>query len=418
MDHSFSRRGIRAIALAFLTLTTTLAACGKDSGGGLTDPPSDPSDPSDPGPGNPGPQGPAPVGEVMYAVDLSNNFLVFGSGSIGTLSAKMRISGLPFLKRIIGLAIRPSDNALIGVGNDSRVYTIDPLTADATPVSTTPFSPEISSFFDIHFGMALEPNGQRVRLIAAESGGNWSIDITNGTATLGANAKYGPGSALAGHTPRLLGIAYPTLPDSAKQAGWCANLAYALDADEAIMLASCDPDTGLWWPTGESPVASAVMRPAGGHLQASVTGSPDKVLRDLKDQLLRCGEFMNGPGGSQSDGEQEPPADGGPWFPRSPDTKFWVFLNKVGEIQNRAGTVELIDAREWGINWEAELPSEDPMQSGVFAVGGPYGPSQAAAGTQHRRLQPEIQLSAAGSPEQSAPSAPSSDPRASCTSGS
>jgi hypothetical protein len=77
----------------------------------------------------------------MYAVDLSNNFLVFGSGSIGTLTAKMRISGLPFLKRVIGLAIRPSDGAVIGVGNDSRVYTIDPLTAEATPVSTTPFSP-------------------------------------------------------------------------------------------------------------------------------------------------------------------------------------------------------------------------------------------------------------------------------------
>jgi hypothetical protein len=265
--------------------------------------------------------------------------------------------------------------------------------------------------------MALEPNGQRVRLIAAESGGNWSIDITNGTATLGANAKYGEGSALAGQTPRLLGIAYQTLPDSAKQAGWCANLACA-DADEAIMLASCDPHTGLWWPTGESPVASAVARPAGGRLQASMTGSPDKVLRDLKDQLLRCGEFMNSPGGSRSDGEQEPPAEGGPWFPRSPDTEFWVFLNKVGEIQNRAGTVELIDAKEWGITWEAELPSEDPMQSGVFAVGGPYGPSQVAAGTQHRRIQPEIQLSAAGSPEQSEPGAPSSDPRASCTSGS
>jgi hypothetical protein len=76
MDHVFSRRGIRAAA-AFLTLTATLAvaACGKDGGGGLTDP-----NPSDPGPSDPGPGGPAPVGTVVYAVDLANNFLVFGTG--------------------------------------------------------------------------------------------------------------------------------------------------------------------------------------------------------------------------------------------------------------------------------------------------------------------------------------------------
>ena len=417
MDHVFSRRGIRAAALAFLTLTATLAvaACGKDGGGGLTDPnPSDPG-PSDPGPGGPAPEGPAPVGTVVYAVDLANNFLVFGTGSIGTPTAKMRITGLPILKRVIGLAIRPSDGALIGVGNDSRVYTIDPLTAEATPVSTSPFAPEISSFFDVHFGMALEPNGQRVRLIAAESGGNWSIDITDGTATRGEKAVYGEGSALEGRTPRLLGFAYPSLPDSAKQAGWCANLAYAIDADEAIVLASCDPDTGLWWPTGESPEPSTAVA-AARRPQASVSGSPASVLRDLKDQLLRCGEFMNSAGGSSSDGEREPPAEGGPWFPRSPDTEFYIFLNQVGELQNRPGTVKLIDARDWGIEWHDPLPSVDPVQSAVFAVGGPYGPSQISA-VRPRGIQPEIQLSAAGTERSTAP-ASSADPRASCGSGS
>lgn len=416
MDSSFTRRGARTLALAFLALSTSFAAvgCGGD-GDGLSGPmPSDPG-PSDPGPANPGPQGPAPVGDVVYAVDLANNFMVFGTGSVTTPTLKKRITGVPILKRIIGLAIRPSDNALIGVGNDSRVYTIDPLTAKATPVSESPFSPQISSFFDIHFAMALEPNGQRIRLIAAESGGNWSIDISDGSATLGPNAKYGDGSALEGRTPRLLGLVYPTLPDSAKQAGWCGNLAYALDADEAIMLASCDPGTGLWWPTGESPEPSESVQLAAGRVGMSVSGSPQQVMRELKDQLLRCGEFLPSPGGSESDGEPAPPAGGGPWFPRSPDTEFYAFLVKVGEIQARPATVKLIDAKEWGINWHDPLPADDPIQSGVFAVGGPYGPSQASAGMSPGRFQPEIQLSAAGSPEQSPPPAASSDPRASCT---
>jgi hypothetical protein len=419
MYNRISRRGIRAVALVFLTLTATIAGtgCGKNGGSAPTDPtPSDPG-PSDPAPSDPSPQGPAPVGDVMYAVDLANNFLVFGTGSINVLSAKMRITGLPILKRIIGIAIRPSDGALIGVGNDSRVYTIDPLTARATPAGSGPFSPKISDYFDIHFAMALEPNGERVRLIAAESGGNWSIDIGDGTATMGETARYGAGTELEGQTPRLLGLAYPTLPDSAKQAGWCENLAYAIDADEAIMLASCDPDTGKWWPTGRSPEASAAIRPVGQRLQASAAGSPSQVLEDLKDQLLRCGEFMNGPGGSTSPGEPEPP-EGGPWFPRSPDTKYWVIVSWVAGVQNRVGTVELNDAKEWGITWQDDLPSEDPAQTGVFPVDGPYRPSPASASNLRQGLRPKIQLSAAASPEPSTPPAPPSDPRARCGSGS
>src|SRR5262245_10506596 len=131
MHNSLSHRGIRAVALAFLTLTATLAAlgCGKDGGGGgLTEPPDQPP-PSDPE--EVGWPGPAPVGYVMYAVDLSNNFLVLGLDSYDALTAKMRITGLPILKRIIGIAIRPSNGKLYGVGNDSRVYLIDPLTAEA-----------------------------------------------------------------------------------------------------------------------------------------------------------------------------------------------------------------------------------------------------------------------------------------------
>src|SRR5512134_157839 len=106
-----SCRMIRAVTLAFLTLTATLAACGGGgSGGGLTDPPSDPG-PSDPTPSDPTPpsQGPAPVGRVVYAVDIKNNFLVFGTESFDVLSRKVEITGVPLLKRIIGIVVRPSD---------------------------------------------------------------------------------------------------------------------------------------------------------------------------------------------------------------------------------------------------------------------------------------------------------------------
>jgi hypothetical protein len=413
MYNSSPRRGIRAVALAFLTLTATLAAlgCGKDGGSGLTEP-----GPDDPGPDDPAPvgwSGPAPVGHVLYAVDLSNNFLVFGTESFDALTAKMRITGVPILKRIIGITIRPSDGKLYGVGNDSRVYVIDPLTAEATPVSSQPFSPAIASFFDIHFAMDLEPNGNRVRLIAAESGGNWSISLDDGTAVLGGNARYAAGTPLAGRTPRLLGIAFAPPADTA-DASLCQNLAYGVDADEAIMIASCDPDTGAWWPTvsEESSQASLSYRPTGASPLAA--SSAPRAFEELKDQLLRCGEFMFEPGGPLGpiDGGEPRPSDDGRWGPRTPPSRFMVLMVAAG--RNRLAWLQNFGiGKGLMITDHGDIVSKDPIQSTVW-VAPKYVPHPVPP---LRRQVQHAQLSAAQveEPEPSSPPAPPSDPRASCT---
>ena len=415
MYNSLPRRRVRAVALAFLTLTATLAAlgCGKDGGSGLTDPgPTDPPGPSDPEPA--GWPGPAPVGHVMYAVDLSNNFLVFGTESFDALTAKMRIEGLPILKRIIGIALRPSNGKLYGVGNDSRVYTIDPLTAVATPVSSGPFSPAIVSAFDVHFAMDLEPNGDRVRLIAAESGANWSISLDDGTATPGENSRYAAGTPLEGRTPRLLGIAFAPPADTA-DASLCQNMAYGIDADEAIRIASCDPATGAWWPTvTEQPSQASLSYLPTGTSPLPASSAP-RAFEELKDQLLRCGEMMfepGGPLGPSGPGEPRPP-EGGVWGPRTPPGRVTTFLVKAG--RNIIATVE------WAgfdlgvqITEHGEIAAKDPIQSVEWVV--PKYVPHPVPPQLRRPVQEEVQLPAArvDEPEPGSPPAPS-DPRASCT---
>jgi hypothetical protein len=346
----------------------------------------------------------------MYAVDLSNNFLVFGSESIEVLTAKMRIRGLPILKRIIGIAYRPSDGKLYGVGNDSQVYTIDPLTAVATPVGSGPFSPKIADFFDIHFAMDLEPKTERVRLIAAESGASWSISLDDGTATAGEQSHYAAGTPLEGQTPRLLGMYFAPPPDGA--VGMCDNLAYAIDADEAIMIAACDPATGEWWPTGKPPQASPASQQAVKLPQASLASSSGP-LEDLVDQLARCGEAMPSPGSDPSSPGEPPPQEGGPWFPRTPDTPTWVFLVKLGHAQNRVGVVKPFDTDPFmlGVTEHWTVPSDEPIQSVEWVPHKTPVPPK----LEHRVPQ-EVQLSVARSqePEPSTPPAPSSDPRVQC----
>jgi hypothetical protein len=351
---------------------------------------------------------------VLYAVDLSNNFLVFGTESFDALTAKMRIEGLPILKRIIGIALRPSNGKLYGVGNDSRVYTIDPLTAVATPVGSGPFSPGIISVFDVHFAMDLEPKGDRVRLIAAESGANWSISLDDGTAIPGENSRYAAGTPLEGRTPRLLGITFAPPADTA-DASLCQNLAYGIDADEAIMIATCDPATGAWWPTvSEQPSqASLSYRPTGAAPQPA--SSAPRAFEELKDQLLRCGEMMfepGGPLGPSGPGEARPSEDGR-WGPRTPPSRFTTFLVKGG--RNIVATVE------WAgfdlgvtITEHGDIVSKEPIQS-VEWVHPKYVPHPVPQQLRHQPRQ-EAQLSVAPSeePEPSTPPAPQSDPRAQC----
>jgi hypothetical protein len=398
MSIVFSAHRIRAVVLAFVTLAA-MAGCGKDGGSGLTDPPSS----DDPPPADPEPSGwtgPAPVGHAIYAVDLGNNFLVFGSESFDVLTAKMRITGLPILKRIIGITVRPSDGKLYGVGNDSRVYTIDPYTAVATPVGSEPFSPKIASMFDIHFAMSLEPNGERVRLIAAESGANWSISLADGTATSGEASHYAAGTELDGQTPRLLGMYYAP-PADRTDSNLCQNLAYAIDADEAIMIAACDPATGEWWPTVSDSQASSTSSAAlGMHPSSSYAGEPT-WLQDLKDQLARCGEALPSPGvdPNNPDAPAEPhPPEGGPWFPRPPSTRTYLFLVRLGRnsLAEAVGMTPGVIVEPKG-----DIASDEPIQTAQWAG---HGISHPPA--------PKLRLDPGAEAEMSV--APQSDPRAQC----
>lgn len=66
------------------------------------------------------------VGDTIWALDLRNRRLLFGSESLETVSRISGIRGVTTLHHIVGLAMRPSDGRLYGVGNDSFLYAIDP----------------------------------------------------------------------------------------------------------------------------------------------------------------------------------------------------------------------------------------------------------------------------------------------------
>jgi hypothetical protein len=118
-------------------------------------------------------------GQTIYAVDLSNNFELFHSGSPGTVDRKLAITGLPADNRIVGIDFRPADGKLYGVGNDSRVYVLDTITAVATAIGSIAFTPALAGE---HFGMALDPTTDEIRIQSAETGQNLRLDPATGQA--------------------------------------------------------------------------------------------------------------------------------------------------------------------------------------------------------------------------------------------
>ena len=333
-----------------LAATLALAACGGGDGGGgdvIGPPPGD--DPGNDPPPSGSTDGPPPVGAVIYALDNGNNLLMFGTESGQTISRKVGITGVPILKRMIGIDFRASNGKLYGVGNDSRVYTIDTLTGAATPVGA-PFSPAIISTFDIHFGMDFDPATDRIRLISNELGGNWSIDPDDGTAIAGNTPRYAPGDPHEGDVAHIAGLTYipaAALPPasalhlsmSRSGPGECENLAMAIDPELGQLITSCDVDGGDW-----------------------------DFLGDLPEiESLACVELdYSGPGGG-----------------------IFAAGQRIGGFFNSLGTVDPATGK---IDWKVDVPDNFLIQSITFK------PEDPLAGLNVRSTRPSLSARHAAGP--------------------
>lgn len=83
-----------------------------------------------------------PQGRRIFAVDGAGNLVTFGSQNPDE-ARRVSISGLQAGETLAGIDFRPVDGRLYAVGSSSRIYTVDTLTAAATAVGTTPFTPAL-----------------------------------------------------------------------------------------------------------------------------------------------------------------------------------------------------------------------------------------------------------------------------------
>ena len=136
-----------------------------------------------------------PTNPVAYAVDQTNNLLIFNLTTTGITTKPL--TGLAVGEMIIGIDMRPATAQLYALGSTSRLYTINMATGAATALGTGPFTPALSG---TSFGFDFNPTVDRIRLVS-NTGQNLRLNPNNGSVA-GTDTPLNPG------TPFVNGAGY------------------------------------------------------------------------------------------------------------------------------------------------------------------------------------------------------------------
>jgi hypothetical protein len=223
------------VTLAFCILA--FAACEGDVGPagpvGLTGP-AGPQGPA--GPTGPGGATGSSLGRSIVAVDDANAMLVFGALRPDVIIRRATITGLASGETIVGIDFRPVDGKLYALGSASRVYTLDTLTAAATLVGTTAFTPAL---IGASFGFDFNPVPDRIRVHSDQEQDLRLNPATAAVAAVDSTLAYAIADAGAGSNPAIAGTAYTN-----SVAGATTTILYAIDAARDVLVTLPNPNDG------------------------------------------------------------------------------------------------------------------------------------------------------------------------------
>jgi hypothetical protein len=186
--------------------------------------------------GQAGQLGPSKDDRTFYATDNQGNLLSFSADSPRSIDSSRPITGLPAMVTLRGIDFRPATGELYGVGSDSVVYRVSPVTGKAVAEGPA-FTPALSGRF---FGVDFNPTVDRIR-VTSDANQNLRLNPDTG-ALAGADADLDP------NDPTVVGSAYTNSSFSATPPA--STILYALDAlDDAIYVQNPPNNGTLTTPT-------------------------------------------------------------------------------------------------------------------------------------------------------------------------
>jgi hypothetical protein len=172
----------------------------------------------------------------MYALTDGNRLIRFDRATPDEMQAQTLIVGLQPGEQLVGIDVRPSNKTLYGIGTTNRVYTVDPSSGVASPVSTTPFTPPLSGS---EFGVDFNPVVDRLRVVS-NTGQNLRLHPDTGAVVaVDTGLAFATGDANQGASPSVTAAAY-----TSNFAGAATTTLYDIDAVRGILVTQSPPNNG------------------------------------------------------------------------------------------------------------------------------------------------------------------------------
>ncbi len=141
----------------------------------------------------------------VFAVTASDKLVSFNAGTPGVIKSARAIDGMGRNETVVGIDFRPATGQLFALSSASRLYIIDPVTANAAPVNPAPFTPALNGQ---SFGVDFNPTVDRIRVVS-DGGQNLRLNPNNGAvAGVDTALAFAAGDANAGQIPSVAGSAY------------------------------------------------------------------------------------------------------------------------------------------------------------------------------------------------------------------
>lgn len=185
---------------------------------------------------------PALTGVEMYALASNNNLLRFNTSDPSYLISATPVSGLTAGQTLVGMDVRPVDLKLYGIGYNAatmvaRIYTIEPATGVATPVSADSITNiDLSG----RVGVDFNPVADRIRVVTSNNK-NYRFNQLNGLlAATDSMLSYKMGDVNFGVDPDVSTSAYTN-----SIVAPTGTLLYTHDDSLNVLLTQDPPNDGL-----------------------------------------------------------------------------------------------------------------------------------------------------------------------------
>ncbi|RSK24339.1 DUF4394 domain-containing protein [Hymenobacter metallilatus] len=209
---------------------------------------------------------PAITGQLAYAL-AGTNLLTFDTNLPGTIRTSVGITGVAATQTLVGMDVRPLNNALYALGYDAtaqtgQLYTINANTGVATPLGNALALPLGTG----SIGFDFNPTVDRIRIVGVNRG-NFRINPNDGTAApiVDGTITYATTDANAAATPALGSVAYTNSYGGPADATRTTTL-YGYDEALNLLVTQNPPNNGTLNTVG----ASGITATAGPNLDLDI----------------------------------------------------------------------------------------------------------------------------------------------------